>query len=203
MAESETTRSSLIVRLRDPRDQKAWLDFAEIYRPLIYDLARQRGLQEADAFDLVQEVFRAVARAIDRYDSDAKRGPFRGGLLRITSNLVMNLLAAQGQHLRGIADAGLQQLLEEKPEPSDDASAYFEIEYRRRLLAWATKRVRGDFSKVVWQAYWLTGVEAREPKQVARSLGISVRTLYQYKCRVVARIRREIEHIDGGSHDDF
>ncbi len=32
---SESTRSSRLIRLRDPRDELAWSDFTEIYRPLI------------------------------------------------------------------------------------------------------------------------------------------------------------------------
>jgi RNA polymerase sigma-70 factor (ECF subfamily) len=39
-------------------------------------------------------------------------------------------------------------------------------------------------------------VEGKSPKVVAQSLGMSLGTVYQYKSRVVARIRREIEQID-------
>ena len=50
-----------------------------IYAPLIDRLARARGFQAADAADLSQEVFRAVAGAIDRYDPDPARGRSGGG----------------------------------------------------------------------------------------------------------------------------
>ena len=203
MGESQTTRSSLIVRLRDPRDELAWFDFIEIYRPLIYDFARQRGVQDADALDLAQDVFRAVARAIERYDPDPALGTFRGWLFRITNNLIINLLAAQRRHPRGTGDTGLQRLLEEQPEATEDESALFETEYRRRLLAWAAERVRGCFSNVAWQAFWLTGVEGRPAKEAAQSLGMSIGTVYQYKSRIVTRIRREIERIEGESEDTF
>jgi RNA polymerase sigma factor (sigma-70 family) len=193
----ESTRSSLLIRLRDPRDELAWSDFTEIYRPLICEFARQRGLQEADAQDLAQEVFRAVARAIERYDPDPALGSFRGWLFRITNNLMINLLTAQRRHPRGSGDTGLQRLLEEQPDVTEDESALFETEYRRRLLAWAAERARGSFSNVTWQVFWLTGVEGRPAKEVADSLGMSIGTIYQYKSRVVARIRREIERVEG------
>ena len=55
------TRRSLLVRLREARDDAAWAEFTGIYEPLIYRLARRRGFQDADARDLCQDVLRAVA----------------------------------------------------------------------------------------------------------------------------------------------
>ena len=50
------TRPSLIVRLSDVDDVDAWDEFVTIYGPLVYRVARHRGLQHSDAQDLVQEV---------------------------------------------------------------------------------------------------------------------------------------------------
>jgi len=105
----------------------------------------------------------------------------------------------QRRHPRGSGDTGLQQLLEEQPEVAADESALFEMEYRQRLLSWAADRARSSFSNVTWQAFWLTGVEGRPAKEVADSLGMSIGTVYQYKSRVVAQIRREIERVEGES----
>ena len=49
MTPSDATRPSLLVRIRDPRDREAWGQFVEIYAPLVYEMARRRGLQDADA----------------------------------------------------------------------------------------------------------------------------------------------------------
>jgi RNA polymerase sigma factor (sigma-70 family) len=196
MDESTNTRPSLLIRLRDPGDELAWSEFLEIYGPLVYQLAKRRGLQEADAQDLAQEVFRAVARAIERYDPDPARGSFRGWLSRIANNLIINLLSAQRRHPRGTGDSDMQRMMEDQPDPAGEESTLFEVEYRRRLLTWAAERVRGAFSQAVWQAFWQTGVEGRAPREVAEALGMSIGTVYQYKSRVVARIRREIEHFE-------
>ena len=59
------TRASLLVRLKSPRDERAWTEFVENYEPLIHRLARARGVQGADADDLAQDVFCAVAGAIE------------------------------------------------------------------------------------------------------------------------------------------
>jgi RNA polymerase sigma-70 factor (ECF subfamily) len=196
MNEAPVTHRSLLVRLRDLGDEQAWCEFTEIYGPLVYQLAKRRRLQEADAQDLVQEVFRAVARAIENFDSDPARGSFRGWLSRIAGNLIINLLIAQKRHPRGTGETDVLRLIEEQPDPNREESVLFEQEYRRSLLAWAAERVRPVFSELAWQAFWQTGVEGKAPKVVAQALGMSLGTVYQYKSRVVARIRREIEQVD-------
>lgn len=67
------TRPSLMLRLRDPRDQQAWTRFVSIYEPLLMKLMRQRGLQEADARDVTQQVVMTVMRAVDTWRPDGKR----------------------------------------------------------------------------------------------------------------------------------
>ncbi len=193
-----TTRPSLLIRLRNPMDERAWGEFVEIYGPLIHRLARRRGLQDADAADLVQEVFRAVAGAIDRYDPDPAKGSFRGWLLTIARNLIVNLLDAQRRHPRGSGDSEVCRLLEEQPAPDSQQSAIFDAEYRLRVLDWAAERVRDEFSEGTWQAFWRTGVEGQPAQDAAKALGLSVGSVYQYKSRVMARIRREIERVQRG-----
>jgi RNA polymerase sigma-70 factor (ECF subfamily) len=195
MDEPPSTRASLLVRLRDPRDERAWSEFVDIYNPLVYRLARRRGLQHADAIDLAQEVFRAVASAIDRFDADPARGAFRAWLSRIARNLTINALAARDRQVRGTGDTALARLIEELPA-ADEESAEFDLEYRRRLFDWAAERVRAEVSETEWRAFYMTGVEGREPRDVAAALATSIGTVYSYKSRVMARLRRLIEQVD-------
>src|SRR3954468_16828567 len=141
MDETPATGPSLLVRIRDPPARRAWGEFLEIYTPLVYQLARRKGFQDADAADLAQEVFRAVAAAIDRWDPDPSRGSFRGWLFRIARNLMINALAGQGRQPRGTGDTEANRLLGERAAPSEEDSALFEAEYMRRVFAWAVQRL--------------------------------------------------------------
>ena len=85
MEDSPVTRASLLLRIRDGQDKEAWRQFVEIYAPLIYGFARKRGLQDADAADLMQDVLRSIASAVGRLDYDPRRGSFRRQVRAIVS----------------------------------------------------------------------------------------------------------------------
>ncbi len=156
-----TTRPSLLIRLSDLADEQAWAELVEIYGPLLHRLAKGRGLQQADAEDLAQEVFRIVSAAIEGDRYDPSRGSFRGWLFRIARNLTLKALVARRRQPRGSGDTGVLNLLEEQPAPASEDSAQFGAAYQRRLLEWAARRVRGEFSDTAWRAFLATGVEAR------------------------------------------
>ena len=186
------TRHTLIVKLRDPADAGAWREFVALYEPLIYGLARRKGLQDADARDLCQEVFRTVAQAIDRWDIDPARGRFRGWLSRIARNLLVNFLTRRPYRLRGSGSTSVQELLEAQPADDPSATALFEAEYRRRLFRWAADEVKSEFAPKTWNAFWQTAVEGRPPGDVAAELGLSVGAVYIARSRALARLRHRI-----------
>ncbi len=202
MVDSPNTRPSLLVRLRDPGDGSAWEEFIEIYTPLLRQLARRKGLQESDAADLTQDVFRAVARAIERYDHDPTRGAFRAWLFRIARNLIVNQLVARRRHPPGVGGDSAARLLERQPAPAEEETALFLDEYRRRLLSWAAEQVRGEFRTATWQSFWMAGVEGRPAKEVAEALGLSIGAVYHNKSRVMTRIRQRIEQAEGAPQEE-
>ena len=70
MSQSPQTRVTLIARLKDAHDHEAWREFTAIYEPLVFGVARERGLQEADARDVCQQVLQAVAKDVERWQPD-------------------------------------------------------------------------------------------------------------------------------------
>jgi RNA polymerase sigma factor (sigma-70 family) len=196
MIETPSTRPSLLVRIRDPRDERAWGEFLEIYGPLVHRLARLKGLQDADASDLTQEVFRAVAQAIDRWDPDPNRGSFRAWLFRISRNLMVNFLISRSRQPIALGDSSMRLLLEAQPAAGAE-SELFETEYRRRLFRWAADHVRPEFRENTWDAFWLSAVEGNAPKVVAEAIGMSLGAVYIARSRVLARIRAAIEDVEG------
>lgn len=203
MDDAPATRHTLIVKLRDPGDAAAWREFVGLYEPLVYRVARAKGLQDADAHDLCQEVFRAVARAVDRWEPDPSRGTFRGWLFTIARNLAINFLARQGRHPRGSGDTAALDLLGEVPAGDPDTSAEFDAEYRRRLFRWAADQVKEEFAPRTWQAFWRTAVDNAPVAEVAADLGMTAGAVYVARSRVLARLRQRIEQLGDETADQI
>jgi RNA polymerase sigma-70 factor (ECF subfamily) len=192
--DSPLTRASLLVQIRDGSNHSAWQEFIKLYGPIVYGFARKRGLQDADAADLMQDVLRSVSSAIGRLDYDRNQGTFRGWLFTITRNKIFSFLSARRIRPQGSGDTTTNRLLDTQPDSSDGSEAW-ELEYQRRLAAIAMERVKGEFQEKTWQAFLLTAVEAVPVSDVARQTGLSPGAIYVAKSRVLARLKEEVESL--------
>jgi RNA polymerase sigma-70 factor (ECF subfamily) len=195
MAELPITRPSLLVRIRDLQDHQAWSEFVDLYGPVVYAFARRRGLQEADAGDVTQEVLRAVAAAAGGLEYDPAKGSFRGWLYTVARNKLHDFLARRGRQCSGSGDTAVQALLEEQPAPQEEA--LWDEEYRQQLFAWAAERVRGRFEDSTWQAFHRVAVDGKGPKETAAALGLTLAAVYMAKSRVLAALKKEIQELLG------
>jgi RNA polymerase sigma-70 factor (ECF subfamily) len=154
---------------------------------------QRAGLQHADIVDVVQEVFRAVAASIERYDRGQGTG-FRGWLWGVARNKLrdfrrrrMTHPAAAGgteamQRLAHIADGALEEEDEPDPETSE-----------RVLLHRALELIRSDVKPQTWQAFWRLAVEGDRVAEISRDLGMSAKAVRQAKYRVIRRLRTELD----------
>src|ERR1700722_419851 len=101
MDEAPSTRLTLPLRLRDVRDEGAWGEFVDVYAPLVYNLARRHGLQDADAGDVTQEVLRAAVAALPAFTFDPQRGSFHGWLFTVARNALRKNAKARRRQPQG------------------------------------------------------------------------------------------------------
>src|SRR5436305_15266540 len=78
------TRVTLLHRLKNWQDDSSWQEFFDTYWKLIYGVARQAGLADAEAQDIVQETLVAVARHMPKFKYDPGIGSFKTWLLNMT-----------------------------------------------------------------------------------------------------------------------
>jgi RNA polymerase sigma-70 factor (ECF subfamily) len=189
MTLTPTTRASLLLRLGDPQDHEAWVEFVSLYELLIYRLLRQHGLQDADARDVMQELLLAVSRSVDRWDPAKDRGSFRGWLRRTARNLVVNWLKHRARRVPAAGGSDFHSLLEMLPDDDEPGTLDFDREVHRALFQRAGQRVRGEVHPATWQAFWETAVVGASPADAAGKLGMTVGAVRVAKCRVLARLR--------------
>ncbi|HBE71162.1 MAG TPA: hypothetical protein DDW52_23700 [Planctomycetaceae bacterium] len=192
MQDIPETRASLVLRIRDPNDQQAWNEFVRLYQPVVYRVARSRGLQEADSMDLVQTVFVAIAGSIGKWSPRDERTRFRNWLLRVAKNATLNALTRRPQ--AQVAEAA--DLLDEVAAPDPQSETLIELEYRRQLFIRASEMVRGDFTEDTWRAFELTAVEGFSSEAAAQELGKSIGTIYAARSRIIKRLSEAVHNLE-------
>src|SRR5262245_403700 len=130
-----STRPSLLLRIRDRDDAQSWGEFTRLYGPIVYRFGRKRGLQDADAADLTQEVLRNVAASIGRLSYDRARGTFSGWLFTLAHRRLHDLLARRARQAQGTGDSAVRERLGE--QPGRDEEDAWQKEYEQRLFDWA------------------------------------------------------------------
>jgi RNA polymerase sigma-70 factor (ECF subfamily) len=195
VTEFPETRDSLLVQVRCPANREAWDEFVLTYRPVIYRLARRRGLQDADAQDLAQQVLIAVASAIGAWEKSDETVRFRHWLRRVARNAIINALSRQPRD-RAAGGTSVQGFLLEQPGEDPQFAAQIELEYRRELYLRAARIVREDLQPETWRAFELTVVENRAIDEAALELDRPVGTIYAARSRIMRRLRKAVQELE-------
>jgi RNA polymerase sigma-70 factor (ECF subfamily) len=187
----EHPTSTGLVRGLKVQDQQAWERLVRLYGPMVYRWGRQAGLQPADAADVGQEVFRAVARKVVDFHRDREGDTFHGWLRAITRNKIRDYMrGAVGKPIRAVknahdlADVGSPQL---GFEPTREEEAL----EKRLLYQRAMYLIRGAFEDRSWQAFMRVVVDGRAPADAASELHMTLNAVYLAKSRILRRLREE------------
>lgn len=202
MARSEDeliqTRVTLLNRLKDWRDHSSWQEFFDIYWKLIYGVARQSGLTEAEAQDVVQETLVCVAKHMPRFKYDPAVGSFKTWLLNMTRWRIIDQARkrAPANHESG-SNTSLAEILDEVPDSnSPDWNARWETDWENNLLAAAMARVRPRLDPLKLQLFDFYVQKQWPPERVAQTFKVSVNQVYQAKNRVTEMLREEVKRLE-------
>jgi RNA polymerase sigma-70 factor (ECF subfamily) len=199
------TRQSLLTRLRDWQDHDGWREFFDTYWRLIYRVARQAGLEDAAAQDVVQTTFIYLARRMPKFRYDPTRGSFKSWLRRVTrSRISVFRRRAEAKEPR-LPELPLEDddvpVWESIPDPAGDPSdEIWQREWDDNLLKAALRRISAKVSAQQLMIFELAALGEVPLKQVARKLDVSLMQVYLARHRVgklfkaeVTRLRKETE----------
>ncbi len=191
-APGDSISSSLLVGIRSWRAD-AWRRLVHIYGPLVYRWCVEAGLSRQDAEDLGQEVFRAVATRIDRFQRTKPGDTFGGWLRIITRHKVADFWRQKSKRPRTIDGSEFLDLVS---RPTAQSTGFTDTETERAELQdvicqRALQLIRAEFRETSWQAFWGTAVEGRATADVAADLNLTAMAVRKAKSRVLRRLREE------------
>ena len=189
--DSQTSLTLMDLLRQSPKDAGAWDRFVRRYRPKIYGWCRARGLQEADAEDVAQDVIVILTRKMVSFQYDPSRR-FHAWLKTITYHALSDLIA---NRCRAIGDQPTPIL--ETIEARADLERRLDELFDRELLDLAIARVRERVAAPTWDAFRLTTVEGHSGAEASRLLGITVASVFVSKHRVQKMLREEIARLGG------
>jgi RNA polymerase sigma-70 factor (ECF subfamily) len=181
----DTTSLSLLERLRRGAGPQDWERFVALYTPLLYRWAGQVGAQEADAADLLQEVFTLVYQKLHTF-AHQRSGSFRAWMRTALVNRWRDLCRRRAAR-PGLVDDERLDTLPALDGPSQDNEDF------EQLVALALGLIRPEFQPRTWQAFSEFFIDGQEASSVAQRLGVSVGVVYGAKCRILRRLREELD----------
>ncbi|MFO1498682.1 MAG: sigma-70 family RNA polymerase sigma factor [Verrucomicrobiota bacterium] len=198
------TRQSLLSRLRDCQDQAGWREFFDTYWRLIYNVARQAGLNDSEGQEIVQNTFIYLTRRMSNFQYDRARGSFKSWLRVVTRSRIHVFWRRQkrdGTVGHGASFEGTGEDIEAVPDPSADVlDDVWQKEWEDNLVSTALRRVRATVSSRQLLIFRLSMSGEFSLPQVAKKLGISLAQVYLARHRVgrlmkaeLLRLKRETE----------
>ena len=190
--ETSTSRSLLSAAKQDDAD--AWRRFVRLYAPLVAAWCRRSGVPYQDIADLLQDVFAAVARNLDRFRKERPADTFRGWLATITRNKVRDYYRQRGEEPAAAGGTEASQRLSQVLDPFSDTDTDDPADEAvlSGVLRRALEAIRSEFHERTWQAFWGVVVEGRTAAEIGENLHMQPGHVRVAKSRVLHRLRQEL-----------
>lgn len=201
--ESIPTRTTLLERLKDWRDNPSWQEFFDTYWKLIYGFGIRSGLNEVEAQDVVQETMLAVAKHIPNFKYDRNIGSFKHWLLNMTRWRISDQIRRRENYAITANDDNATETqtgpASKVPDPASlDLDALWEAEWEKNLLDSAVNKVKRQLDPEKYQIFDFLVNKEWPAQKVADAFGLTINQVYLAKHRVTELIKEEIERLKEG-----
>jgi len=187
----DTTRVSLLLRLKARDNSQAWQEFTAIYRPILLRYARACGLDTHDAEDIAQECLTQVNQFIGRFEYDKRRGGFKRWLRVMVKRRVINRLRKRRECQ---AETGVFKRPQERERlPEDEFERIWLDEHLRHCLG----KLRTEVEPRTCEAYQRLALDGWSVEKVCQVYDITANNAYVIKSRLTARLRELMAEIIG------
>jgi len=193
--ETYRTRITLLEKVQNQYDNRAWDEFAASYQDYIYGVLRHLNIPYEDAGDLLQQVLLKLWKKLPEIDvKQIKR--FRSYLAVTTRNCahdyVRKKISERNKHDR-LKESNELQYFNSISMP--DINRIAEQEWNNYIAGLALKNISQDFSGEAIELF--KGILAGgDIKELAKTAGIGLSTAYRLKSRMKERLIAEIKSLN-------
>ena len=209
------TRASLVLGLQ-AGDEDRWQEFCRLYGPVVRGFALKAGLTETEVDEVVQETTIAAARHVAEFRYDPKVCRFKTWLLNQALWRVKDQLKKRrrwdervhkpaggspagtgGSPVLPGDDPSRTATIERVPDGKiGELESLWDQEWRSNLLKAALEKVKVQFSAKQYQIFDFIVLKQWSAGEVAKSLGVTITSVYLAKHRVAAAVRKEIGRLE-------
>ena len=195
------TRASLLYRMRDLEDGTSWNDFFSIYWKLIYGVARNAGLTDAEAQDVVQETMTSVAKNMPAFRYDPAIGSFKAWLLKLTRWRIVSQFRKRPPREAHVAlphdPATHTDALHRIADPTAGVlDSMWDDEWEKNLLKAAVDKIKRRLDPAKYQIFDFYVNKEWPAEKVAMTFRVPVGQVYLIKNRVTVLIKREVRRLE-------
>jgi RNA polymerase sigma-70 factor (ECF subfamily) len=183
----QSTRETLLQRVRDPANQEAWSEFVRLYRPLLSAYARRCALKHDDAEEVAQECFDVLLRKMPDFRYAPAKGKFKNYLFKLVISRISNRFRKRRPRLAASGE------LRAAAAPGSTTTPQWDKEWLKRHLRFALERIETEFAEITIAAFKLYALQEWRVERVCDSLGMTANQVYLAKSRVTNRLREELE----------
>ncbi len=192
------TRQSLLGRMKNLDDQQSWKEFFDTYWRLIYGVAIQAGLSDAEAQEVVQETIVSVARKMRDFKYDPQIGSFKSWLMLLTRRRIIDQFRKRPREC-GFPGPAPGETSQTAPvaRVADPATLPVEKvwqgEWQKNLLQSAMERTKRHCSPRQFQLFELYVIKEWPVERITQTLGVSAGQVYLAKLRIGNLIKKELK----------
>lgn len=195
------TRKSLIAKLTNWEDQKAWDEFYQTYWRLIYSVAIKSGLRSEEAFDCVQETVLAIAKQSQKNMYQSDKGSFKSWLMNMTRWRINDQYRKRkkdtAMHVSEATDDRDTVIIERYEDPQGDVlNRLWESEWKQNLTEAAVARVKMVISPKQFQIFDYYVIKGWDATRVRKQLDVSMAQVYLAKHRIGNLLKKELERLE-------
>jgi RNA polymerase sigma-70 factor (ECF subfamily) len=183
------TTSTILNRLCAGSDDEAWTQLAARFRRPLVSFAQDVGVSATDAEDVAQETLTALVSGLRAGKYDRSKGRLSDWLFGIAWRQAMNARRRAVRRRQGQLQKGENTDLLSLAAAEENLTRVWETHWERAMLNECLRIAEREFEPATFHAFQMVVGLGRAPGVVATDLGITVKSVYNAKHRVIKRIR--------------